>query len=159
MWEIILILTVFTILPVRIEFQLIAALLMSYLSLVCWHLSGHVSFLDPQTLSYVMGYLVAVFFGYLISWQINRIRRTQYQNYMDELTLRKELESALAEVKELQGLIPICANCKSVRDDNGYWSTVESYVSDHSKATFSHSVCPKCAQELYPDLDMKEITF
>jgi CheY-like chemotaxis protein len=67
-----------------------------------------------------------------------------------------ELRSALREVKQLQGIIPICARCKKVRDDSGYWQQVEHYISTHSEAEFSHSLCPACIQELYPDLSEEE---
>ncbi|WP_419655809.1 two component system sensor histidine kinase [Desulfosarcina variabilis str. Montpellier] len=65
-----------------------------------------------------------------------------------------KLEKALAEVKTLRGFIPICANCKNIRNDNGYWQQVEQYVQDRSDAQFSHSLCPKCAKELYPDMNI-----
>lgn len=61
-----------------------------------------------------------------------------------------ELRRALADVRTLRGLLPICSECKSVRDDRGYWHRIEEYVSAHSDATFSHSVCPSCAKRLYP---------
>jgi cell division protein FtsB len=61
-----------------------------------------------------------------------------------------ELERALANVKVLRGLIPICAGCKKVRDDQGYWSQVEKYVGEHSEATFSHGLCPDCAERYFP---------
>jgi AmiR/NasT family two-component response regulator len=63
-----------------------------------------------------------------------------------------ELEMALAKVKLLSGLLPICASCKKIRDDDGYWHQVEVYVQSHSEAEFSHGLCPECVQELYPDL-------
>ncbi len=63
-----------------------------------------------------------------------------------------ELQDALAEVITLRGIIPICSSCKKVRDDKGYWNQIESYIRDHSEADFSHSICPECAKELYPDL-------
>ena len=62
-----------------------------------------------------------------------------------------ELQDALAEVITLRGIIPICSSCKKVRDDKGYWNQLESYIRDHSEADFSHSICPECAKELYPD--------
>ncbi len=62
------------------------------------------------------------------------------------------LQKALAEVKKLGGLLPICANCKKIRDDTGYWSQVEEYISDHSEAQFTHGICPDCARKLYPEL-------
>lgn len=62
-----------------------------------------------------------------------------------------ELKEALASVKTLRGLLPICASCKNVRDDKGYWNQIEEYVRDHSNAEFSHSICPSCAEKLYAD--------
>jgi PAS domain S-box-containing protein len=62
-----------------------------------------------------------------------------------------ELQDALADVKLLSGLVPICANCKKIRDDQGYWTQIESYIQDRSDAKFSHSICPDCAQILYPE--------
>jgi PAS domain S-box-containing protein len=67
-----------------------------------------------------------------------------------------ELQEALAKIKTLRGLIPICAACKKIRDDQGYWQQVEVYVRDHSEAEFSHGLCPDCAQRLYPDLFKEE---
>lgn len=63
-----------------------------------------------------------------------------------------ELRKALSEVKRLSGLLPICASCKKIRDDQGYWNQVETYIQQHSEAQFTHSVCPECARKLYPTL-------
>jgi hypothetical protein len=63
-----------------------------------------------------------------------------------------ELEQALGEVKKLSGLLPICASCKRIRDDKGYWNQLESYIRDHSDAEFTHSICPDCQAKLYPGL-------
>jgi hypothetical protein len=62
----------------------------------------------------------------------------------------QELERALAEVKVLRGLIPICAGCKKIRNDQGYWQQIEEYIQDHSEAAFSHGLCLPCAKRLYP---------
>jgi PAS domain S-box-containing protein len=62
------------------------------------------------------------------------------------------LQEALAKVKTLSGLLPICASCKKIRDDSGYWSQLDRYVSAHSEAVFSHDICPECMRKLYPDL-------
>jgi PAS domain S-box-containing protein len=67
--------------------------------------------------------------------------------------LIEKLQDAITNIKTLRGLIPICAHCKNVRDDKGFWHKVEVYVRDHSEAQFTHGICPKCVQELYPDLD------
>ncbi len=62
-----------------------------------------------------------------------------------------ELEGALAHVKQLQGLLPICMHCKSIRDDSETWQNLESYISRHSEVAFSHSVCESCLREHYPE--------
>jgi PAS domain-containing protein len=63
-----------------------------------------------------------------------------------------KLQQALAQVKRLSGFLPICASCKKIRDDKGYWQQVEAYIRDHSEAEFSHGLCPECAKKLYPEL-------
>lgn len=63
-----------------------------------------------------------------------------------------ELQAALHEIKTLRGFIPICANCKSIRDDKGYWNAVEKYIQDRTDAQFSHSICPDCMKTLYPEI-------
>ena len=68
----------------------------------------------------------------------------------------RDLEKALAEIKTLRGILPICANCKKIRDDAGYWNQIEAYIRDHSEAEFSHGICPDCARELYPDLSLTD---
>ena len=62
-----------------------------------------------------------------------------------------ELQKALSEVKTLRGYIPICASCKKIRDDKGYWNQVESYIERHTEAEFSHGICPDCLKRLYPE--------
>ena len=74
--------------------------------------------------------------------------------FADLQALRKlnaEYQKALAQVKMLSGLLPICASCKKIRDDKGYWNAVEDFVSQHSQAQFSHGICPECAKKLYPE--------
>ncbi len=63
------------------------------------------------------------------------------------------LVAVLNEVKTLKGMLPICANCKKVRDDSGYWNKIEDYIRDHSEAEFSHGICPECFRKLYPDME------
>lgn len=63
-----------------------------------------------------------------------------------------QLAKALREVKELHGLLPICASCKKIRNDQGYWDQIEVYIQEHSKADFSHGICPDCLKELYPEI-------
>lgn len=68
-------------------------------------------------------------------------------------TVRK-LEKSLREVKTLRGILPICSFCKKIRDDKGYWDQVEVYVTEHTDADFSHSICPDCMAKHYPDVDL-----
>ncbi|MCP4716828.1 MAG: transporter substrate-binding domain-containing protein [Deltaproteobacteria bacterium] len=108
--------------------------------------------------------LLCLFGGYL--WQINK-RNILISNKNDELERvgavlkktnqdldmkNKVLTKALEEVKTLSGLLPICAACKKIRDDHGYWNKIESYIAAHSEVDFTHSLCPECAKKLYPEL-------
>ena len=87
-------------------------------------------------------------------WQYVAIRtditaRKQNEAKLEALVV--ELQHALAEVKTLKGLLPICSSCKKVRDDHGYWQQVEVYVMEHSQAAFSHGICPDCAKSFLED--------
>ena len=63
-----------------------------------------------------------------------------------------ELKQSIARVHTLSGLLPICANCKKIRDDKGYWNRLEAYIQDRSEAEFTHGLCPACIYELYPEI-------
>jgi hypothetical protein len=69
----------------------------------------------------------------------------------ERIRLIAELRKALAEVKTLSGMLPICSSCKKIRDDKGYWKQIETYIAQHSKASFTHSICPDCVKKLYPN--------
>ena len=83
-----------------------------------------------------------------ISRDITERKRLEEQR--DHFVL--ELKKALENVQTLSGLLPICASCKKIRDDHGYWQQVEGYIMEHSEARFTHSVCPECLVRLYPGL-------
>ncbi len=68
---------------------------------------------------------------------------------IERLKLLDEVQSALAKIRTLNGLIPICSSCKRIRDDKGYWQAVELYVEEHSTAEFTHGICPECTKRLY----------
>jgi DNA-binding response OmpR family regulator len=70
--------------------------------------------------------------------------------------LLTQLEHSMREIRKLRGFLPICANCKKIRDDKGYWTQVEVYISEHSEAEFSHGICPDCAQKMYPKYYQKD---
>ena len=64
----------------------------------------------------------------------------------------QELRQALEQIKTLRGIVPICANCKKIRNDEGYWQQVEVYVRNHTEAEFTHGICPECIKKLYPEI-------
>ena len=102
--------------------------------------------------SYELDELIIVFIYLAVALSVFSVIRwreirTAYKNLEAK---NQELQRALNEVKELRGILPICASCKKVRDDSGYWQQVESYVSNHSRLRFSHGFCPECASKLYP---------
>ncbi len=76
---------------------------------------------------------------------------TEELNLINEELKRKnnELEKAVGEIKKLTGMLPICSSCKNIRNDEGYWQRVDDYISEHSEAEFTHSICPDCAKKLY----------
>jgi PAS domain S-box-containing protein len=79
----------------------------------------------------------------------------EIQQYSTELEKNnKELRKALSEIKQLSGMLPICSYCKKIRDDKGYWNQIESYIHEHSEATFSHGICQDCAKKYFPDIDL-----
>ncbi|MDA8431501.1 MAG: hypothetical protein M0Z60_00905, partial [Nitrospiraceae bacterium] len=85
-----------------------------------------------------------------------RLQREISERQMAEMEremLIEELREALSNVKTLSGLLPICAWCKKIRDDSGYWRQVEAYVSEHSDAEFTHAICPHCMEKLRDDLE------
>ncbi len=76
--------------------------------------------------------------------------RKQLEEEKENLII--DLQNALSEVKKLSGLLPICSSCKKIRDDRGYWNGVETYISEHSEAEFTHGICPDCMRKLYPEI-------
>ncbi len=125
---------------------------------------------------------IAVYFAILISFwfllkplagrillrndELERIIRKKTLVLENEISERKKaeiekgqvivnLKKAMQEIKTLSGLLPICSNCKKIRDDQGYWNMLESYIGEHSDVQFTHSICPECAKKLYPDLDIE----
>ena len=107
---------------------------------------------------FILYFTLANTLGISMMSYMNRSWRKEYIRHLKEQYLNQELRNTVdqllktqQEVKVLQGLIPICSHCKKIRDDKGVWNQLEFYIQDHSEATFSHGICPKCAKELYPD--------
>ncbi|MDD3814183.1 MAG: cache domain-containing protein [Desulfocapsaceae bacterium] len=108
--------------------------------------------------------LIACLSTYIILQQIKAVKEreiaeAEVERYRQNLEIlvearTEELQQAQSKIKILKGYLPICANCKKIRDDNGTWNQIESYIRDHSEAEFSHGICPVCAKKLYPDLNL-----
>jgi len=93
-----------------------------------------------------------------ISEDVSELKKAQaeltlHKERLEELVKARtaELVAALGKVKTLSGFLPICASCKKIRDDTGYWNQLEAYLNDHSELVLSHGVCPECARQLYPE--------
>jgi PAS domain S-box-containing protein len=108
-----------------------------------WHLTSKIPLIDSKgKITGVVG----------IASDITERKRAQEERER----LISVLQGALADVKTLSGLVPICANCKKIRDDKGFWMQVEAYIQERSHARFSHGICPDCMKKLYPDIVPKE---
>jgi hypothetical protein len=99
-----------------------------------------------QTRGFRAGSAAVLVLG-VLGFAVQRTRESKRR----ERELRRRVEEALAQVKTLRGLLPVCASCRKVRDDGGYWSQMETYIQTHSEAALSHSICPECMARLYPD--------
>ena len=90
--------------------------------------------------------------GLLMLWVVAVLIEMRQQLEQERENLIAKLEDALASIKTLRGFLPICASCKKVRDDKGYWNRIETYLSEHSLAEFTHSLCPECSEDLMEEL-------
>lgn len=101
-----------------------------------------------------MTFGVTVFLGYILNRMMKTLNKeiaNRIQSETEVIQESNKLRDALTKVKELSGLLPICAECKKIRDDKGYWTQIESYIRNHSEAEFSHGICPECLKKLYPE--------
>jgi K+-sensing histidine kinase KdpD len=92
--------------------------------------------------------LVRLGFFLIVVAILSRLERA----FGEQRRLIGELRAAIDKVNTLSGLLPICASCKKIRDDQGYWNQLEAYLQEHSGIEFSHGICPECARKLYPEL-------
>lgn len=121
----------------------------------------YIQYEEPQELEEIIVVFLVLSFAFAVfSWR-------RWRDLMLEIKKRKEteellvkerdrLEKALAEIRTLRGIVPICSSCKKIRNDKGYWQQVEVYVSDNSEAEFSHGICPDCMTRLYREFDDDE---
>ena len=121
-----------------------------------------VSFFTSYSIDLVLRFIPAYLTIHLFAFVMEKVReKVQSRLKTSNMELEKankekeklihELKKTMNEVKTLRGILPICTNCKKIRDDDGYWEQVEKYIQNRSEAQFSHSLCPECAKKLYPD--------
>jgi len=126
------------------------AILLSFAAAAIWFFVDH--FIDAHVYAlWMVEYWNALvrFMTFMIVAMIFWYMQSQLER---EQHLNCDLAAALATVKKLSGLLPICASCKNIRNDHGYWEQIEAYIREHSEAEFTHSICPACAEKLYPEL-------
>ncbi len=155
-----------------------------YIPELCWYLLVEQTeevnteqILKVFIINFILSIIVSIIVILLINFILNAYRKKLANLVEDDEKLRKinliqeeeiskqnkvliekneKLQDALDEVKKLSGYLPICASCKNIRDDKGYWNQIEEYISQHSEVRFSHGICPKCKIDLYPEFYKKE---
>jgi hypothetical protein len=111
---------------------------------------------EPALLASIsIAWVLALTIGLVSSRRLHRARRESFASHLLERETGVLLEAALAQLKTLEGILPICSACKKIREDDGDWVALDEYVSDHSPARFSHGMCPTCMAKLYPHYSPK----
>ena len=151
-WDILAVFFAYILLPIPLGFQLLPALFLTCSSCLIWLILRPPSWSGMEIWGVFGAYVFANIWGIWISTQLGRLHRQQFTLFEQERQAKAEREAAWAEVKVLRGIIPLCANCKKVRNDTGYYEAVDAYISRHSEADFSHTICPDCFAELYPEI-------
>jgi hypothetical protein len=134
--------------PLRWRHQVTASVLFFVLAMVALALKRPDPFILYGTF-FVTALSVAL--GTITAASIHGAQRSRFAAHESEIRLREEVQAALAEIKTLRGLLPICASCKNIRSDDGAWSRIEAYLSEHTYAQFTHGICPDCRVKLYPE--------
>lgn len=115
-----------------------------------WMGAALLMWLNLDTQVYSIKILLTFITSYALTWILAHSIEQSRGYYYHQMQMEKiALEAALNQVKMLQTLLPICASCKKIRDDGGYWHQVESYIHEHAGIEFSHSICPDCRLQLY----------
>lgn len=96
-------------------------------------------------------FILILFVVYFLVQTLSKALEHSQNELSERIRAEKEREEAISEIQMLRGIIPICCSCKQIRNDKGYFETVEGYISRHSNADFSHTICDDCSKKLYPD--------
>jgi len=151
--DITIIFAIYIFFPMRLHLQIISTLLFS-LGLGTMLLT--IKDIPHTVLNGIwVGLFFSNFFGLWLSWEAHINTRTQFYLLRHEKQLSEKLQEALNNIKVLEGLLPICSVCKKVRDENGDWHDIATYIRNNTDAECSHSICPTCGKKLYPEIYAK----
>jgi len=132
----------------------LAAIILFFVCEIVGSLGPYIQLSQDVNRALYLSSILTVFLGLLLVIFLFTLNIKIHEEEQGKLIL--ELRKALSEVKTLRGFLPICASCKKIRDDMGYWNQIECYIRDRSDAEFSHSICPECVEKLYPELNLHD---
>jgi hypothetical protein len=153
--DICMVIAFFCLVPVPLPYQLPCSSLLlvgDCVNIALRRGNGDLNGLAPVALG---GAFLMFALGFYTSLQLNRQKRLLYLAGVVQGNLTRELESALAEIRTLSGIVPICCHCKMIRDEGGAWHPVEVYVKRNSHAEFSHGICPTCMETHYAEAEVQ----
>ena len=153
--DIVYLLAIYLILPFRFTLQFLSAIIFTIgnIVIIANFKSSH-PILGNNII--IASYLFINLLGISVDRQMHINKRKQFELYDNEKELRIQYQNTLDELVTLRGIIPICSNCKQIRDDQGSWNQLEGYIQKHSLAKFSHGICPQCSKILYPGINIDD---
>jgi len=152
--DLVAIFVVYLYIPNRFLYQLFPVILFNLSEMLIFlYLKGNPG--PVSLLAIAVAFLVANVTGLLASHSRHLSNRQLFSSWVAEKKLRQKYEEALGQIKTLSGLLPICSSCKRIRDEQGNWTFLEIYISEHSQAEFTHGLCPDCLHKLYPGFSDK----
>ncbi|MBM4072806.1 MAG: hypothetical protein FJ271_28345 [Planctomycetes bacterium] len=152
-WDVLVVVLTYVALPIRLSYQTVPAVLMSIGNIAIVLLVKSPA-QEMTTTVVIVANVFANLLGFIISHGLQCWRRRQFVTLQEERQLRLALEIALAEIRTLRGIVPICAYCKRIRDEEGAWHQVETYIRDRTHADFTHGICPQCSTEVLAEAQM-----
>ncbi len=152
-WDIFAIYAIYTAIPLKLSYQIIPSMLLATGSIIIWLFVRSPEWNSHEQISLFSAYYAVNIIGIYLSVRLKKYSRKQFELLELERAARDSLEKSQREVKVLRGILPICSFCKKIRNDEGYYEMVDAYITKHSEVDFSHTVCPDCMKEHYPEID------
>ena len=152
-WDIFVIFAIYTAVPLNLFYQIVPAMMFATGNIIVWLFLSPPAWHNNEQISLFSAYYSANIIGIFLSVQLKKYKRKQFELLELERAAREGLERSQKEVKALRGILPICSFCKKIRNDEGYYELVEAYITKHSNVDFSHTICPDCMKEHYPEMD------